>query len=132
MAAYPEDVTLELSQTSHAVLINDNINKVPRDLNEVGPTQKQFRSSVSLFGRVNNTTTPIVFDTVSGAYTNIAQSNVQYYPNRGDDVVSTISTMQDLFDYDPSLTPAPNYFPQFYLYESNPYIARLSLSLIHI
>ncbi len=126
MAAYPEDVTLELSQTSHVVLINDNINKVPRDLNEVGPTQKQFRSSVSLFGRVNNTTTPIVFDTVSGAYTNIAQSNVQYYPNRGDDVVSTISTMQDLFDYDPSLTPAPNYFPQFYLYESNPYIARLS------
>ena len=126
MAAYPEDVTLELSQTSHVVLINDNINKVPRDLNEVGPTQKQFRSSVGLFGRVNNTTTPIIFNASSGAYTNIAQSNSQYYPDRGDDVVSTISTMQDLFDYDPSLTPAPNYFPQFYSYESNPYIARLS------
>ena len=126
MAAYPEDVTLELSQTSHVVLINDNINKVPRDLNEVGPTQKQFRSSVGLFGRVNNTTTAIAFNTGSGGYPDIGESNSQYYPDRGDDVVSTISTMQDLFDYDPSFPPAPNYFPQFYLYESNPYIARLS------
>ncbi len=126
MAAYPEDVTLELSQTSHAVLINDNINKVPRDLSEVGPTQKQFRSSVGLFGRVDNTVTPITFNASSGGYTNIAQSNSQYYPNKGDDVVSTISTMQDLFDYDPSFTPAPNYFPQFYSYESNPLIARIS------
>ncbi len=126
MAAYPEDVTLELSQTSHVVLINDNINKVPRDLSEVGPTQKQFRSSVGLFGRVNNTVTPITFNASSGGYTNIAQSNSQYYPNKGDDVVSTISTMQDLFDYDPSFTPAPNYFPQFYSYESNPLIARIS------
>ena len=36
MSAYPEDFTLELGKTSHTVLINDNINKVPRDLNEVG------------------------------------------------------------------------------------------------
>ena len=126
MAAYPEDVTLELSQTSHVVLINDNINKVPRDLNEVGPTQKQFRSSVGLFGRVNNTATAINFNATSGGYPNIGESNSQYYPKKGDDVVSTISTMQDLFDYDPSLTPAPNYFPQFYSYESNPLIARIS------
>ena len=126
MAAYPEDVTLELSQTSHVVLINDNINKVPRDLSEVGPTQKQFRSSVGLFGRVNNTTAVIDFNATSGGYPNIGESNSQYYPKKGDDVVSTISTMQDLFDYDPSLTPAPNYFPQFYSYESNPLIARIS------
>jgi len=126
MAAYPEDVTLELSQTSHVVLINDNINKVPRDLSEVGPTQKQFRSSVGLFGRVNNTATAINFNATSGGYPNIGESNSQYYPKKGDDVVSTISTMQDLFDYDPSLTPAPNYFPQFYSYESNPLIARIS------
>ena len=57
MAAYPEDTSLEIGITSHAVLINDNINKVPRDLTEVGPDQKQFRSSVQLFGRVENTST---------------------------------------------------------------------------
>ncbi len=44
----------ELDNTAHSVLINDNINKIPRDLAEVGPDQKQYRSSVELFGRVNN------------------------------------------------------------------------------
>ena len=52
MASYPEEQTLEIGKTSHTVLINDNINKVPRDLSEVGPQQRQFRSSVQLFGRV--------------------------------------------------------------------------------
>ncbi len=45
----------ETGNTSHIVLINDNINKVPRDLNEIGPDQKQYRSSVQLYGRVQNT-----------------------------------------------------------------------------
>jgi hypothetical protein len=37
-------------------LISDNINKVPRDLSEVGPDQEQYRSSsTKLFLRVNNT-----------------------------------------------------------------------------
>jgi len=44
----------EEGKTSHIVLINDNINKVPRDLTEVGPDQKQYRSSVVLFGKVEN------------------------------------------------------------------------------
>ena len=38
---------------SFITLINDNINKVPRDLTEVGPQDKQFRSSAVLFGRVD-------------------------------------------------------------------------------
>ena len=42
------------SKTAHIVLINDNINKIPRDLSEIGPTQKVFGSSVKLFGRVEN------------------------------------------------------------------------------
>lgn len=45
----------ETGNTAHIVLINDNINKVPRDLTEVGPDQKQYRSSVQLYGRVENT-----------------------------------------------------------------------------
>jgi hypothetical protein len=45
----------EEGKTSHIVLINDNINKVPRDLVEVGPDQKLYRSSVQLFGKVSNT-----------------------------------------------------------------------------
>jgi hypothetical protein len=120
MASYPDDATLELGNTSHTVLINDNINKIPRDLSEVGPQQKQFRSSVQLYGRVENTNIEIT------PSTNLGKSNTQYYPGRSSDTVSTISTLNDLFEYDPSEPPRPNYFPQFYLIESNPLVARIS------
>jgi hypothetical protein len=55
----------EIGKTSHIVLINDNINKVPRDLVEVGPDQKLYRSSVALYGKVENSATKlyIVADT---------------------------------------------------------------------
>ena len=119
LAAYPNDANLELGNTSHAVLINDNINKVPRDLNEVGPEQRQFRSSVQLFGRVENTIEVITIP-------NVGDSNTQYYPGRSSDTVSTISTVNDLFDYNPADPKQPNYFPQFYDLNSNPLIARIS------
>ena len=123
MASYPQDQTLELGKTSHMVLINDNINKVPRDLSEVGPEQRQFRSSVQLFGRVENTSTVITAN-------NVGLANIQYYPERSSDTVSTISTVADLFEYVPvgEKTPRPNYFPQFYSLDSNPLIARISTS----
>ena len=44
----------EFNKTAHVVLINDNINKIPRDLTEVGPDQTQYRSSEELYGRVEN------------------------------------------------------------------------------
>ena len=47
--------TTEVDKTAHTVLLNDNINKIPRDLVEVGPDQKQYRSSVELYGKVENT-----------------------------------------------------------------------------
>lgn len=121
MAAYPEDTTLEVGNTSHVVLISDNINKVPRDLSEIGPVQDQFRSSVQLYGRVENSSTE-----VSEAGTNIGLSNIQYYPGRTFDTASTVSTVADLFDFNPQDPPNPNLFPQFYSLESNPYIARIN------
>jgi len=124
MASYPQDQSLELGKTSHTVLINDNINKIPRDLTEVGPEQKQFRSSVQLFGRVENTS-EILIDT-NGVVTNLGKSNTQYYPLTSSDTVSIISTLNDLFDYNPSNIQFPSYFPQFYDIDSNPLIARIS------
>jgi hypothetical protein len=130
MAAYPEDLILEENSTSHTVLINDNINKVPRDLTEVGPDQKQYRSSIQLFGRVENTDNVLnlVAPSVTGlpAFTDVGEANTQYYPEIKADTVSTISVLQDLFDFNPLDPPRPNYFPQFYLFESNPSIARIS------
>jgi hypothetical protein len=108
--------TTENNKTAHAVLLNDNINKIPRDLNETSDQQKQFRSSVRLYGRVNNTAT----------------DNVQYFPvSTGTQTLplamtaDTISTAFDLSMYsdDISTTNVP-----FYQLETNPFIARLATS----
>ena len=48
---------------SFATLIGDNINKVPRNLREVGPTDREFNSDEILYIRVNN---PNVTITSSG------------------------------------------------------------------
>ncbi len=72
----------EINVTAHTILLNDNINKIPRDLSEVGPQQRQFRSSVQLFGRVENTDTTV----------STQDYNTQYYPGIKSDTVSIIST----------------------------------------
>ena len=118
LAAYPDDKELELGKTSHTVLINDNINKVPRDLVEVGPTQKQFRSSVDLNGRVENQDS-------SPTSQNSRFTNKQFYPTKAGDVVSTIASDDDLFNGENTLV---NFIPSqaFYSIDSNPFIARIS------
>lgn len=58
----------ETGNTSHIVLINDNINKIPRDLADVGPDQKQYRSSVQLYGRVENTEDTVTITGNTPAY----------------------------------------------------------------
>jgi len=112
LAAYPRDNTLELGKTSFAVLLNDNINKIPRDLSEVGPQQKQFRSSVQLFGRVENNSFPI------------PTANSQYFPDRFSSTVSTIATNNDLFNADADLQYIAT--TDFYEIDSNPLISKIS------
>jgi len=102
---------------SYITLLNDNINKVPRDLTEVGPEQKQFRSSVQLFGRVapGQIAQPInnyQFDPVNAA-TRIALS----------DTVSTISEQNSLFDNTTNVK-----YGSIYQTISNPSMARIALS----
>ena len=124
LASYPEDPTKELGLTSHAVLINDNINKVPRDLSQVGPDQKQFRSSVQLFGRVENTATA---PSTTNPSTNLGVVNQQYYPSRFSDTVSTIQDEFSQFNVDLTTPPIPTELSSsFYEAESNPLIARIS------
>jgi hypothetical protein len=115
MAAYPDDPTKELNKTSHAVLFNDNINKVPRDLTEVGPEQKQFRSSVILHGRVEN---------LPNKTNNL--NNKQYYPSALPPVVSAIATDSDLFNGIAKVGYVGS--PDFYNIISNPLIGRISTS----
>jgi hypothetical protein len=91
MAAYPLDSTKELGTTSHVLLFNDNINKIPRDLTEVGPAQREFRSSVRMFGRVTNYLEELT-------PTDLA-SNVQFYSEKTADISTNVATIKDLFDY---------------------------------
>ena len=82
--------------TSRIVLINDNINKVPRDLSEVGPEQRQFRSSVRLFGRVENKgLKQVQGGTPPKQPPDPGQANQQSYPGRQSDTDNNISTTAD-------------------------------------
>jgi len=106
----------EENKTAHTVLLNDNINKIPRDLSEVGPDQKQYRSSVEIFGRVENL--------LQGGITD----NMQYYPAKKPDVVSTIATAADL-NFLQTNTPANvngTASNNFYQLSTTPIIARIS------
>jgi len=110
---YPSN---ENNKTGHVVLLNDNINKVPRDLSEVGPEQKQFRSSVRLYGRVNNTAT----------------DNVQYFPinTSGTQVLPLAITADTIGDARDLKMAADDISSDndFYQIETNPLIARLATS----
>ena len=83
---YPQDGgTTTSNDTAFITLFSDNINKVPRDLKEVGPQQLQFSSSVNLFARVTNTT---FSDTLS--------TTKQYQPSTSPDTVTLIGTRDDI------------------------------------
>ena len=128
MRGNPLDAAEDLN-TSYISLINDNINKVPRDLSEVGPLQKQFRSSVRLIGRVENTGYGI-------SSPSFPAKNKQFYPGRLTDTTSSIEDLFNMFDVSNYAGAAPNttppitnsynaYYP-FYKSESDPLIAQIT------
>ena len=81
--AYPNDPLKERNKTAHISLFSDNINKVPKDLTDVGPEANEFRSGVRLYGRVTNNRA-------------MSSGNVQFYPSITGDFVNTIGTQRDL------------------------------------
>ena len=121
MASYPVEDTKELGKTSHFVIIGDNINKVPRDLNDISGTQEQYRSSVRLYSRVNNLYTP---SDPPVPYL----LNQQFYPGNTFSFVNTIATLNSLFPASTqgTGTTVPGQYYQFYQNISNPLIGRLS------
>jgi len=98
--------------TAFITLINDNINKVPRDLSEVGPEQKQYRSSVQLYGRV----TP----NGNGAASDF---NKQFYPGTQSNTVNTIGEQDFVLGND--VSPLIDY-TDIYQTISNPYLGRIT------
>ncbi len=112
-------------ETSYISLINDNINKVPRDLAEVGPQDKSFRSSVRLYGRVNNEDT-----TGTPSYSFSVTGNKQFYPAKNSFTVNNIQDLFDLFNYDnpnPPVASGDNIF-LFYNNNANPIVGEITTS----
>ncbi len=94
VSGYPVISNRDYGRVAFAALLGDNINKVPRDLNEVGPTQSEFSASVKLFGRVNN---PNINNNQKALpatfyyYENRQFAwNTQYFPGRINDETVTI------------------------------------------
>ena len=123
---YPiEGDTRELDSTAFITLVHDNINKIPRQLNEISNQDVQFNSDVTMFGRVTN-------NTASGA-----GFNEQYNPLTTPDSVEIIGSTTDIFPeylYNPptAAIPAGNLAPgiinafSIFDIESKPFIAKVS------
>ena len=125
-AALPgEPGQVTYGKTSHIVLFNDNINKVPRDLQEVGPVQLQFRSSVKLYGRVENN---ILWSGSFGVGESVS-SNAQYWPGSTFLFANTIATNESLFGVKSTTPTYP--FQALYQANSNPLVARLSTPTLY-
>ena len=87
---YPVTQNIDRGRVAFACVLSDNINKIPRDLNEVGPLQTEFSSSVLLYGRVNNP--PINNKGAAGEYWDTREDpwNAQYFPGRIPDEVVAV------------------------------------------
>ena len=133
---YPQDGGTTISNdTAFITLFSDNINKVPRDLKEVGPQQLQFSSSVNLFARVTNT-----------GFSASQSTTKQYQPSTSPDTVTLIGTRDDIgvnlkidgtkYDTSPFFSVPKVYVPGDDTVDpikpivrnvgSNPYIAKVS------
>ena len=134
MAGYPigsisnfKEAGVDMQNTSQITLFNDNINKIPRDLVEVGPDQKSYRSASRVFPRV----TPVISSppiVASEQYDGVSRLGFE---------VSSISTLLEsnfngLNNQQLTVTTGTGSegtslnYKQFFNAESNPLIARLT------
>jgi len=118
---YPiQGETKEQGETAFITLIADNINKVPRNLENVGPLQNQFTSDVKLFGRVTNT--------LSVTSSGITYRNTQFDPLSSADDVNLVGTIKDVFPDVASVGATLGDINEFCIYNYNekPFIAKIS------
>jgi len=85
--AYEQD----LGEYAFSTLISDNINKIPRNLAEVGPTDLEFNSEELLYIRINNPDVTSAAGPTGFKY----PINVQYYPGNLSQNVLNIATVRD-------------------------------------
>lgn len=118
--------------TSFITLLNDNINKVPRDLTEVGPQDKTFRSSVKLYGRVmNNTNTySITGNEQFSQLVSASPGSSEFTTNNIEDLFDLfdVSQFENVVDQNIFVTSSLSPYYSFYKADSNPFIAEFVTS----
>ena len=118
--------------TSFITLLNDNINKVPRDLTEVGPQDKTFRSSVKLYGRVmNNTNTySVTGNEQFSQLVSASPGSSEFTTNNIEDLFDLfdVSQFEDVVDQNIFVTSSLSPYYSFYKADSNPFIAEFVTS----
>ena len=88
---YPAIPGKDYGRIAFASVFGDNVNKIPRDLQDVGPLQSEFSTEVGLFGRVNNPSISNLGKGVGGYYMErFLAWNTQYFPGRIKDEVVQI------------------------------------------
>ena len=81
----------DVNTVAYMSLLSDNVNKVPRDLKEVGPTDLEYSSSEVLYIRVNNPNMLTI-----GANASLVPWNQQYYPNLKKQNILSIASVRDM------------------------------------
>ena len=122
---YPlNDITVEVNETAFTTLISDNINKVPRNLQDVGPLQNQFTSDTTMWGRVMNIPRAANPDTAQGGVT----FTQQYYPSSSPDSADLVGTIADAFPGLGDGTTTAGEINSFCIYDytTKPYVAKVS------
>ena len=90
---YPVTQQVDTNKLFFTTLISDNINKVPRNLKEVGPSDNEYNSDEIISIRVNN---PIIDNKPQASYRKDTPWNAQYYPNNISQNVLSIATVRDM------------------------------------
>ena len=92
-----EEVDTQRNKIAFSTILGDNLNKIPRNLKEVGPTDNEYNSDEILYVRVNNT------DSTSTTPGPIPSSlNSQYYPGNLSQNVLNLATVKET-----QLAPVP-------------------------
>ena len=117
--------TKEQNEVGFISLVNDNINKVPRNLQDVGPQQNQFTSDVAMWPRVTN------INEVASTTVTYSTFNKQIDPEASSDQVDLVGGIQDLFPglqptNPPTIAVGEINFYSIYSYETKPFIAKIS------
>jgi hypothetical protein len=90
---YPVTQNNERNKSFFTTLLGDNINKIPRDLVEVGPNDRDYTSSENILIRVNN---PTIDNKPAATYPKTVAWNAQYYPGSAEQEIIQISTVRDM------------------------------------